>query len=70
MAFFDTSLPADRRPLPGLGLRGLLDTPFDRRSRDIARRAADLRRLSDDELAELGLTRGDILRHVLLSRGS
>lgn len=47
----------------------LFETPFDRRSRDLAARVADLRAKSDAELAELGLERRDILHHVFGSRG-
>ncbi|APX23780.1 MAG: hypothetical protein CML50_13785 [Rhodobacteraceae bacterium] len=60
MACFDLR-PAD--PLL-LRLARLLETPFARRQRQLAARVADLRALSDDELARLGLRRDQILGHV------
>ncbi|MBU2960201.1 hypothetical protein KO516_05010 [Citreicella sp. C3M06] len=46
----------------------LLETPFSRRQRRLANRVAELRSLSDDELAARGLAREDILRHVFAGR--
>ena len=49
-------------------LARLFDTPFDRRYRQRTARIAELRGLSDAELARRGLTRGDILFHVFSGR--
>lgn len=68
MAYFDQTFFHTPRFGAGTFLSRVLDTPFDRRSRDIARRIAELRALSDAELAARGLSRGDIVRHVLLTR--
>ena len=69
MTFLDShrSLPMPFHP-GRVMLRWLFDTPFDRRTRDIARDVAALRALSDDELAARGIARRDILRHVLTVR--
>ncbi|MFZ5962923.1 hypothetical protein ACOXXX_08220 [Thalassococcus sp. BH17M4-6] len=67
MAYFDLSDAAARRPGPAAGLRflrRLFDTPFDRRSREIARQLDALRALSDAELAQRGLARDEIALHV------
>lgn len=45
-------------------LSRLLDTPFDRRARTLARRVEALRGLSDAELNRMGLSREDILGYV------
>ncbi|MEC3860307.1 hypothetical protein VK792_03345 [Mesobacterium sp. TK19101] len=45
-------------------LKTAWETPFDRRSRLLAQQVADLRALSDAELAARGLRREDILFHV------
>lgn len=42
----------------------LLETPFDRRYRQRTARIAELRALSDTELAARGIAREDILFHV------
>lgn len=44
--------------------KSLWETPFDRRSRLLAQKVADLRALSDAELAARGLQREHILFHV------
>ncbi len=46
-------------------IAAVFDTPFDQRSRRIARRIEALRSLSDEELAARGLSRSQILAHVL-----
>jgi hypothetical protein len=48
---------------------GLFETPFDRRAKRLANRVAELRALSDTELAAKGLRRDDILTHVFKTRG-
>ena len=63
MAFYDLS-PTPRRASLVARLARLLDTPFDRRQRRLCARAAQLRALSDRQLAEIGLTRDTILLHV------
>ncbi|WGW03332.1 hypothetical protein [Tropicibacter oceani] len=63
MAFADLSL-APRRVSLFARLARLLDTPFDRRHRRLSARVAELRALSDRQLAEIGLTRDTILLHV------
>ncbi len=46
----------------------LFDTPFERRQRALAARVAELRAMSDGELAQRGLTRDVILPHVFGAR--
>ncbi len=72
MTYFDPGLPrfsstrGHFRPVSAL--LGLIDTPFDARARRIRSRIAALRRLSDEDLARMGLARADIARHVLMNR--
>ncbi|MDA7425924.1 hypothetical protein [Thalassococcus lentus] len=67
MAFFDPAFTPSR---PGLRSRltALFETPFDRRSRQIAAEVAELRRRSDEELAQMGIRRDQILMHVFGAR--
>lgn len=66
MAYFDPSFERStglRHTLGRMATR-LFETPFDARQRRLAARVADLRALSDAELAARGLQRQDILFHV------
>lgn len=67
MAFFDQTFTGQSVGRSSGPLHRLLDTPFDDRARRIRARIAELRALSDDELAACGLARADIVRHVLMS---
>ncbi len=70
MAYFDPSFETEsplRRALGAMVSR-LTETPFDARQRRLAARVTELRALSDDQLATMGLTRSDILFHVFGSR--
>lgn len=62
MSLFDASL-APRPSLASL-LARLFETPFDRRSRALRGEVEALRSLSDQELAQRGLTRETIVLHV------
>ncbi|WP_417724775.1 hypothetical protein [Salipiger sp.] len=62
MAYFDHVL-SSREPLLRR-LSRLLDTPFAARQRQLSARVAQLRALSDAELARMGLTRDGIIPHV------
>lgn len=63
MAYFDHSFTATQ---PGVIARftRLFETPFDRRNRRLAARVTELRALSDQELAAMGIARDQILFHV------
>ncbi|SLN39270.1 hypothetical protein ROJ8625_01835 [Roseivivax jejudonensis] len=72
MAFFDTVFSSPRLPrLPALRpldrFKTVMDTPFDARARTIRARIAHLRACDDAELAARGLSRADIVRHVLMT---
>lgn len=71
MAFFDAT-PDRLVRTDGTGIKGTLstmfDTPFDRKTRAVSRRIAQLRALDDDQLAGLGLTRDQIIPHVFGTR--
>lgn len=54
-----------RLPHPVQALRRFLDTPFDARQREIRQRVAEMRALTDAELAERGVRRREILAYVL-----
>lgn len=64
MAFIDHMFhePLSRR------VARLFETPFARRQRALAARVAELRAMSDSELAARGLTRDAILPHVFGAR--
>ncbi|MCR8550725.1 hypothetical protein M4578_23110 [Salipiger sp. P9] len=64
MAYVDQSScePLSRR------IARLFETPFARRQRALAARAAELRACSDAELARMGLRRDQILAHVFGAR--
>ncbi|WP_371036571.1 MULTISPECIES: hypothetical protein [unclassified Rhodosalinus] len=65
MAYRDAATSRTATGSPRIAaLRRIFDTPFDARTRELAARVARLRALSDAELAEIGLHRDDILRHV------
>ncbi|MDU8911962.1 hypothetical protein [Aestuariicoccus sp. MJ-SS9] len=68
MAFFDApqTVFAPLRPFRQIAsaLGALADTPFARRQRLIAARIAAFRSLSDEELAQMGLTRDAIVPYV------
>ncbi|EPX78866.1 hypothetical protein [Salipiger mucosus] len=66
MAHFD-QIAAPREPLLQRVGR-LLDTPFDARQRRLARRVAELRGMTDAQLARRGLTRDEIIPHVFGTR--
>lgn len=68
MAYFDSSFVPTRTPLRQR-LARLFDTPFDRRYRQRTARIAELRALSDAELAARGIARADILLHVFSGKG-
>lgn len=63
MAYFDHSLHSERNTVVSR-LARLFETPFDRRNRRLAARVAELRALSDQDLAALGIARDQILFHV------
>ena len=66
MTYFDETLSTDRRKGAVASAFASVAAFFDRvvafQTRDIAVRA--LQAKSDDELAEMGLARNDIVRHV------
>ena len=64
MAYFDQDFTSPKRRFRDV-IGCVFDTPFDRRSRLISARAAELRALSDAELAALGIPRDQIILHVL-----
>lgn len=64
MAYFDQDFTSSKRRFRD-AIGRLFDTPFDSRSRRISARAAELRAMSDAELAALGIPRDQIILHVL-----
>ncbi|MHA6344097.1 hypothetical protein [Roseivivax sp. CAU 1761] len=70
MAFLDSHRILLRPSRSGEMLRRLWETPFDRRAREISRRVAELRALSEEDLAARGLQRSDILRYALTGKTS
>ncbi|ETX14328.1 hypothetical protein OCH239_03270 [Roseivivax halodurans JCM 10272] len=67
MAFFDQSFSTPSARHWSGPFQRLFDTPFDLRSRRIRSRIAELRALSDEELSACGITRAEIVRHVLMT---
>ena len=67
MAYFDQNFTTAR---PGIFARvaRLFETPFDRRSRQLAAEVAALRDLTDAELARRGIARDQILYHVFQTK--
>ncbi|GGB18660.1 hypothetical protein [Allosediminivita pacifica] len=63
MAFYDDLMTRERPSLRNWVAR-IVETPFDRRQRQLASQVEALRSKSDAQLAELGLQREDILFHV------
>jgi uncharacterized protein YjiS (DUF1127 family) len=64
MAFYEYRSPLAALPRLQAAVMAVWVTPFDRRQKRIARRIEEMRALSDDQLAKLGLRREDILSHV------
>ena len=67
MAYFEPVLTQNSRGWRAL-LSRLFETPFDRRMQSLKDELSKLRALSDAELAELGISRDDILGHVFRAR--
>ena len=64
-AHSNPSGPAKAATRAFAGLLRLLDTPFARRQRAISCKAAELRGLTDEQLAQIGINRDAIIPHVL-----
>ncbi|MGH1414355.1 MAG: hypothetical protein ACRBB0_12750 [Pelagimonas sp.] len=66
MAYFDPSFERQSGLRHSLraAFKGFFETPFDARQRRLAARVAELRALSDADLAAQGMARQDILFHV------
>lgn len=67
MAYFDQSYLLERSNLRQR-FAAMMQTPFDERQKALAEQVADLRAMSDADLAARGIAREDILFHVFGGR--